>query len=292
MTSVADNRLVAGTVYNYHLLRSALEQFGKTPLQLNPLQVKQAHKQAEATFKLETRVLASAEAREVVVPQQHIDAAVNQVAKRYPDWDEFQEDLHANHLTTEVLRHALQRELRFDAVMERVGAEHAEVSELDIDLFYEAHRERFTKPETRTARHILITINPQFPENKRNAVISRIKEIEKLLQKEPTCFAELARQYSECPSAMEGGKLGRLPKGKLYPELDQALFELEEGGISGPLESELGMHLLHCEKIHPSSLMPLTQVRVRIREIMEKRKKLQYQRAWLAGLPKGERLLT
>jgi hypothetical protein len=35
------------------------------------------------------------------------------------------------------------------------------------------------------------------------------------------------------PAALDGGKLGYLPCGKLFPELDKALFELNAGEVGG-----------------------------------------------------------
>ncbi len=72
---------------------------------------------------------------------------------------------------------ALRRELVFDAILQRVGARHPPVEEIDAWLYYELHRERLTRPERRTARHILITLNEAYPENRRAAVLARIEHL-------------------------------------------------------------------------------------------------------------------
>ena len=111
---------------------------------------------------------------------------------------------------TEGLRKSLYRELLFDSVMQRVAANSAEVNELDVHLFYEMHHDRFQTPESRVASHVLITINPDFPENTREAALARIQEVVRKLAGRANRFEEFARRYSECPSAMEGGKLGEV----------------------------------------------------------------------------------
>ena len=39
-------------------------------------------------------------------------------------------------------------------------------------------------------------------------------------------FADLASRHSECPTALEGGRLGEVVPGQLFPSLDAALFAL------------------------------------------------------------------
>ncbi len=270
--------------YAYHLLRSALAKFGKTPAELTADQITAVHTQADATFELETRALSSPEADGIVISEQRVDEALQGIVSRYASQEEFVSDLEKNDLNESLLRTALYRELMFDAVIARVAARSAEISDLDILLFYEAHRERFIRQETRVARHILVTVNPEFPDNTREKAEEKMSLIQKRLRANPKRFAELARQYSECPSALEGGKLGRLPNGKLYPELDEALFKLPQGGVSDIVETELGLHLIYCEKIHPVKTVPLSEARAKIREIMEQRQRHRCQKIWLETL--------
>ncbi|MEL0021383.1 MAG: peptidylprolyl isomerase [Rickettsiales bacterium] len=58
-------------------------------------------------------------------------------------------------------------------------------------------------------------------------------------------FADLAGEYSECPSAQDGGDLGEFGRGDMVPEFDEAVFELEVGDTSGVIETAFGYHLIH-----------------------------------------------
>jgi peptidyl-prolyl cis-trans isomerase C len=228
----------------------------------------------------------------VLIPDTQVQRAYREIRQRYASDAEFEEDLNRNGLTGVQLRQALRRELIFDAVMQRVGARHAPITETDERLFFELHRDRFTAPETRAARHILITINDDYPENSRTASRARIEAIAERLSAgadDPAAltqrFARLARKGSECPTAMEGGQLGTLGRGQLYPALDAALFTLEAGAVSGIVESELGFHLILCETIHAAKSPPFAKVRERIRQALEQRRRKDEQRRWLASLP-------
>ena len=103
--------------YQYHLLRGALERFSKNLAQLNEGELVQARSQADKTYSLESLVLSSAEATELIIPPEQVDAALSEVSSRYPDRSAFIEDLATNGLDEDHLRQALHRELVFDSVM-------------------------------------------------------------------------------------------------------------------------------------------------------------------------------
>ena len=60
-------------------------------------------------------------------------------------------------------------------------------------------------------------------------------------------FADLARQYSEAPSAEAGGAVGWIPRGRLPPILESAVADLKIGEVSAPLETPLGIQLLRLD---------------------------------------------
>ncbi|MET0116823.1 MAG: nitrogen fixation protein NifM [Sedimenticola sp.] len=270
--------------FNYHLLRSALDGYGKNLSQLDEEQCQAAYHKALKSYELESLVLESDEASGVVVFDGQLDEAIESVASRYDNREDFVGDLETNGLDVDGLRQALYRELLFDSVMQRVAAASADVKEVDVNLFYEMHRERFQSPELRTASHILITINPDYPENTYAAARSRMEQLVEKLNGRVNRFQEFAKRYSECPTAMDGGKLGEVKRGQLYPELDAMLFGMAENEISPVVESELGLHILLCEKIKPGKVTPLAKAAPRIREILMHRQQRNCQKAWLAGL--------
>ena len=271
-------------VYRYHLLRNALESFQKNLTQLDGKEFSRVRQRADRSFQLETMALSSPEASQVVVPSAQVAAALQEIAERYPNDEDFIEDLSRNGLTPDTLRQALQRELLFDTVLRKVGSRGLLISDIDIQLYYELNRERFTRPETRVVRHVLVTINDDYPENTREAAWQRIRKVATSATGNVKQFAKLARQYSECPTAMEGGKLGSLPRGELYPELDAVLFRMMPGAVSEPIESSIGFHVLLCEQIHPVQQISLTQAKPQIRALLEERTQRNCQKAWLKQL--------
>ncbi|WKJ91239.1 nitrogen fixation protein NifM [Methylomonas montana] len=269
----------------YTLLRAALTLFKKAPAELEQLQLRQVEVQAKNEYEIEGRVLNSAEATGVVISDTELNRAYQEVRGRFEDEDAFLAALAANGLDTDALKAALYRQCKVDAVMDRVAARAPKVNEVEIGIFYHSHQEKFHKPEQRTARHILISINPDYPDNTREAAWKRINEVADTLKRKPHKFADLALKYSECPTAVQGGEVGSVVKGTLFPELDAVLFGMKEDAISDVVETEMGFHVIQCLKIIHAETMSLKKATPKIQQIMQDRYRRNCQRTWLASLP-------
>lgn len=276
-------------VVAYLALNYALEEHHRPVGELETRQAEEILSRARQRYRLEQSVLSSSEGHVSQVPDSTLRDAEAKIRQRYDTTAELHADLARNGLSSDGLRAALQHFLRVDAVLAHVRERAPEVGELDARLYYQAHRSEFVLPETRSACHLLITVNPDFPENTRRSARRRIEALHEELKRDPACFSGLAQRHSECPSALEGGKLGRLRRGTLYPALDSALFALPEGGLSGVLHSPLGLHLLRCERIHPARTIGEERALPRIRALLTQRRQEEYERRWLADIEAGLR---
>ena len=68
-------------------------------------------------------------------------------------------------------------------------------------------------------------------------------EIKKMLDNGAD-FDTLAKQYSLCPSKEKGGDLGYFNRGQMVPEFEKAAFSTPIGGISEPVETRFGWHII------------------------------------------------
>lgn len=272
-------------IFAYHLLHSAVSRFGKPMTDLDAEARARAKADARRTMALEQRILASPEAQEVLVPQASLDKAVAHVRQRYEGEQDFEADLEANDLTLPGLGQALARQLKVEAVLQIAAARRARpLAEREVRAYYDRHPRQFVLAETRTARQILITINDDFAENTPQVARERIEAIAAELAKDGTAFAALAARHSECPSALDGGLIGKVRAGLLYKDLDEALFRLGAGEISPVIQTDAGFHLITCDAVHHARQLAFDEVRGKIRETLLQRRRKSAQRAWLREL--------
>ena len=275
-------------LHPYLTLKVAQELFSKPPGQLEPPERKRVEHVAARQLKIEQRILATLEAAQVILPTSSLDQAVAEIRNRYLTEEEYLADLGKSGLDPENLRTAIERDLKVDAVLDRVASRVADVSDTDVEIYYLMHRERFRRPETRVLRHILITINESLPGNDRTAAFIKIDAIRERLLKSPKRFGEQALKHSECPTALNGGLLGRARRGQLFPELDEVAFALLPGELSAIVESPLGFHILQCAGIEADCELPLDSVRDKISTHITESRRRAEQKAWIAGLFKKE----
>nr|WP_321443231.1 nitrogen fixation protein NifM [uncultured Cohaesibacter sp.] len=271
-------------VLAHHLMRASLAAFQCRFDQLTPEQQQAVEATARKAMAIESAVLASREAWDIFLPETMIVEAVETVRARYDSHQDFECDLAANGLDEQTLALALSRDMWVDAVLSRVVKDIAPPSVVDAKGWYDSHPAHFAVPERRTARHILITINEDFADNHRDTAQLNIESICNQLDGSVDQFAQLAKQHSECPTAMDGGKLGAVPRGTLYKSLDEMLFKMGEGAVSCVLESEMGFHILLCEAIHHAEIIPFAKAKDRIVDRLFARKRQIAQRQWIESL--------
>lgn len=270
----------------YYELKAALALFSKSPSALEAAEATRVKAVARRYVEIESVVLSSPEAQGVCLADDAVDNAVAEIRSRYEDENTFAFELEAAGLDVASLGAALQRDLLVEAVMERVGAQAGQVDDTEAEIFYYAHVDRFRAPERRTVRHILVTINEAYPDNTRDVANRRIKEICKRLNNKPERFEEQAMKHSECPTALNGGLLGDMPRGTLFPELDAVLFEMKEGQLSDVVESEIGFHLLRCDVIQPERILSYPEVSESLRQQLTAERSRKDARRWLTELLK------
>lgn len=142
------------------------------------------------------------------------------------------------------------------ALMEQV-----EVNEKTLRAHYRSQLDRYSEPEQRRARHILIEI-PAGADEK--AVANARAQAEKLSARlaEGMDFATLAERYSDDTlSASSGGDLGFILRGDMGERFEDVLFSLEKGAISDPVKTDLGFQILELEEIRPAQQRPFKAVR-------------------------------
>ncbi len=158
--------------------------------------------------------------------------------------------------------------LSVDALAEGLQADPAEVKKL-----YEANRSQFGAEESRQAAHILVGVEAAAGAEAKQKARAKAESLHRELLKKPDGFAEAAKKHSDDPgSAARGGDLGYIGRGSMkdIPEFERALFQLQPGGISAPVETQHGFHIIRVLAVRGSQVKPFEEVRGQIEKDMRR----------------------
>ncbi len=153
------------------------------------------------------------------------------------------------------------------------------VTDAEIRKFYEEHATDFKRPKMVKARHIVATSDGLGVNNTTDSNAASPSEahekmvnIRRQLETNPESFSDLAMQFSEDSAAPSGGDLGWFSKGKMVPEFDEVVFDMEPGEISPVIESRYGYHVVLVEDVKPEGMIPFEEAKETIhRQLLKTR---------------------
>jgi parvulin-like peptidyl-prolyl isomerase len=103
------------------------------------------------------------------------------------------------------------------------------------------------RPATIDLRQVVL-----IPEPADSAREAAREEAERILQllRDGEEFEELARRFSDDQgTAQRGGEIGWVRQGERIPEIEEAIFGLSRGGVSGVVETIYGAHILRVDRV-------------------------------------------
>ena len=133
-----------------------------------------------------------------------------------------------------------QRKVRFITLTPQIFVSAITVRDREIERYYNQNLFRYETPEQVGASHILFKTSPDTDED---AVRQKAEGV-LARAKSGEDFAELAREFSDDTSGELGGDLGVFPRGQMVPEFEQAAFSMSAGQISDLVQTTYGFHII------------------------------------------------
>jgi len=189
-------------------------------------------------------ILQEARRQGVKIDPEAVTQRLEEIRQRFESEDAFQRSLDESNLPVERLKEQLRDQLMVQRLIDLKVRATITVSPLEIAKELEAHPELARAGDQARASHILVRVREGRSAEQARALAA---DLHRQLSRGAD-FADLARRYSEDPQAKEGGALGWVGRGELLPALDQALFALQAGEVSGPIQTPLGCHLVKLEE--------------------------------------------
>lgn len=133
----------------------------------------------------------------------------------------------------------------------------------DLQSYYEQNKARFVTPARIHLSHILI--QPGATDNAHQEAQKQAKDLAAQAQAAPDQFAELAKAHSQDKgSATSGGELGWITQGNWPEVLQNAVFALKKGEVSGVIEGPDGYHIFKANDFQEEQRQPFEAVREQI----------------------------
>ncbi len=212
-------------------------------------------------------ILAKAKLEDLVPTEDNVEEAletsIQRMRTQFPDEEAFQAALHSEGITVEELRgryrEEVEKTLTVRMVMDRLVRSNVDLSEQQVQEFYEGNQENLP---TFPARYLLaqIFIEPEASEAGDASAREALLELKRRADSGED-FGELAGAHSEGPSASMGGDLGFFDRGDMVRSFSDAAFALEEpGDISDVVLTSFGLHIIQ--------LVAVEGDRIRVRHIL------------------------
>jgi peptidyl-prolyl cis-trans isomerase SurA len=192
--------------------------------------------------------------------------------------------LHEQNLTINELRARYKEKIMIRKLIDQKVGTRIIITPLEVKNYYNDNKDSFMQPEEIKLRTILI--KPKKEQGGESGSLQLMRDIMKRL-KEGGDFELLAKEYSDDPGADQGGLMGYVKKGDLMPQIEDIVFNLNEGEITGIIKSPLGYHVFKIDEKRVRRMKELAEVRQDIEEFLYRDKANQRLKGWIDSLAKS-----
>jgi len=231
------------------------------------------------------RILLGGAAREAKLSAdpKMVDASIEEQRRMAGGPEKLADSLKQVGLTDAELRRITSETVLVRQYIEGVLAPAVKVSDDEVKAEYDGHPERVKHDEQVKLRMILVEPVPASsaaagsatasPGDDKVMAAARAKAEAVLARlKGGADFGEVAKEASDDPTKSLGGEIGWVGRGRLLPELEKPTFELQNGQVSGVLQSSRGFHIFKVEERRPAGTFTLDELREQIRGALRNRK--------------------
>lgn len=181
--------------------------------------------------------------------------------EKFHDYIRQQAGMSFEDFQSEAKNQALTREV----IGEEVGR-HINVSQKEIEEYYNAHKADFVREEKVFLSEILISI-----QGKDTAGIAAAEKKADLISDEASKgqrFSDLARDNSDANTAKDGGQLGGYKKGDLNKDIESAVWNLPRGAVTKPVKIATGFEVFKVDDHTKAGLAPIEDVKGEIESVL------------------------
>jgi peptidyl-prolyl cis-trans isomerase C len=211
-----------------------------------------------------------AQRRGVVVDDDEVRAELDKMKASFDTEMAFQFRIKEGGFTEETFQENIRQQRSVQSMIANDITNSIVIEDAAIETFYAANMDKMGAEEQIRARHILIKVEGDDDVAKA-AALQKIEVIQQRLDAGES-FALVAIEVSEGPSGSKGGDLGSFGRGQMVAAFEEAAFALQPGEVSGPVETQFGIHLIKIEERFAAETVPLETASPKFIEYLSQQK--------------------
>lgn len=232
-------------------------------------------------------LLAEALKQDLAVDESEVAAKINEVKTGWPDPAGFDEHLETIGMDKEKLARLIRESLLIESLLAKeIPAEGHDPGDEEIAAYYESNPEAFQVPEKVRASHVLLKVGSGDGADERTGQLEKLRTVLEEIRTGRD-FAELAGEFSDCPSRTKGGDLGFFGRGQMVKPFEQAAFNLEVDEVSDIVETDFGYHIIKVTAKSDARTLPLEEVRDKVSANLSWRTRADMLRLYIDKLRNG-----
>jgi peptidyl-prolyl cis-trans isomerase C len=210
--------------------------------------------------------------KKVTATEKEVAEVLETMKTQLPAGTTMDEMLKKNNIDPAQMRDEIGMNIRINKlIMKELGGK-VTVADKEINDFYNKNLDKFKKPESVHARHLLVSNAPGDTDKIKAEKKTKAEGLRKQLVAGAD-FAELAKKNSDCPSKESGGDLGTFTRGQMVKPFEDAAFSQEKNAIGPVVETEFGFHIIQVlEHLSPQTAKLDDELKKQIRSYLERQK--------------------
>lgn len=194
----------------------------------------------------------------------HVDADVIKqldairISNHLKDMDDLERAVTSQGINWDDFKNNIRNRILTQAVIGREVGSHITISHEEAMKYYDAHKQDFVRPEQVALRAIEIKT-----EGKKESEIPGLKEKTQKLHdrvNEGEDFGELAKRFSDGPTAAQGGYLGVYKKGELSKDFEVLVFNMKKNQLTDVIETKQGFLFMQVMEHYAEGEQPFDKV--------------------------------
>ncbi len=194
----------------------------------------------------------------VEVIDKEVEGTIENMRKRNLISDtELREQLKKENISYKDFVEGVKRSLVRQKVLARTVTQETRIDEKVLRDYYTAHPNEFAEEEYKL-QHIFIS-------GRRKDAAARAQAAFNLLHKNVP-FEEVAMEYSDEPSRLEGGNIGFVKDADLIPQIKEGIKLLVPGSLTNVIPTPYGFHIMKLVEVKKGSVPAFEEVKDRVQE--------------------------